>query len=479
MTKPSLLHQTCLLASLVFATPSGADPRSAPSKDRSPHAAAARGVTVAAPADAPSPPADADKLKKTQPGEMSKLPEKKEIKAVEDPIYSMEKPTATIWAWKEDPAGNSGRDVAYVEREMAKLVAAFTALKEKSPAWPRLGEYEKRIAHLQKAQAAQQRHYGAVTQAKSDAVDAAAAAAEAAFMAKRVTDDGQPNDFHKKMAGKFAFAAASIGAGDAAGSGAVTSVEAAAPLHARVYLKESPWNAVHSDLRMDCSEHADSSIAEFWIRHWASVNGGAEFELETTKLTKEQFQKRTSFELTAKGSLTAGGTYANADEKTAPFAWLARVVPQLRPGANSVKFASRVFCYGMSHVGHTVAAGELTVNATAKSLDELTARGHSKLTESVHSKADLAKIREKITKHYAAEWDLLEFRTAGEWQPHRNDLGIVLARRAPSVALMKKKDGRECVLVSIMLEEPFDGRTYGPALNFAFASPRPFVCGWK
>jgi hypothetical protein len=47
------------------------------------------------------------------------------------------------------------------------------------------------------------------------------------------------------------------------------------------------------------------------------------------------------------------------------------------------------------------------------------------------------------------------------------------------VAIVKKKGTNRCTLMSVMVSEPFDGRTYGPALNLDREFPRPFVCNPK
>jgi hypothetical protein len=52
---------------------------------------------------------------------------------------------------------------------------------------------------------------------------------------------------------------------------------------------------------------------------------------------------------------------------------------------------------------------------------------------------------------------------------------VVLSRDAAAVIVLRHKQHGHCELVSVLLTEPFDGRTYGPP-DWGFAEPRPFVC---
>ena len=433
-------------------------------------------VEVRAPADAPSPPAQP--IKKSQAKETSKHPARREIKVVEDAIYTMEKPRATVWAWKEDPGGDGTRDMRYVERAMEELRAAMAALKAAAPDWPRLAEYEQRITHLEAAAAAQRRHYGAVAKAKEDAAAAAAAADQAAWEAKRSPDEGTRSGFHQQAAGTIVFGKAPV---DDQGTGALTATDVAAPLHVRAFLSASPWNLLHT-AGIDCSTATTpdrASLEDYWIRTWVQINGGDPVELETLDLSRADFQRKTTSPLTMVGSLTKGGTYGNPDEPKMAMAWLAKVAATLKPGANKVVLEARAWCYGAPHTGVPIARGELAIQASEAQLTEVGKRATFTLAPSVHPAAKLTRWRDALAKRYAAEWTVLELRTAGEFKLQRNDLGVVLSRDAPAIALIKRKGRQECQLVSVILSEPFDGRTYGPQLELAYVNPRPFVCQYK
>lgn len=426
-------------------------------------------VDVAAPDDAPTPPTDA--LKKTQPPEYGKQPGKAEIRAIENLIYTMERPGATIWGWRDDPSGKRARDIDFVAKQLAELDAGMAALASKQPDWKRRDEYAKRTAYLARAHAAQRAHYGAVDTARDQAVAAAEAAAAAEWAAKRTVDDGVVGPLHTAAVGKVVFSTAALTAASKP-SQAVTETTATAPLFVRAYVAQSPWNLLHAD-GVDCGrvEHGD-----FWIKTMVQVGTSPEQKLEARVIDRAAFQKRTALELTGAASLTAGGTFGNADEPTAPFAWLARVAGELKPGRNTVTLITYAGCPA-GQAGVEIARGSLTVTATAASLAELAGRGAFKMSPSVHPAKALTKIDDTLRKRYAADYEVLDLRSAGEWQPRRNDLGIVLARVMPLVVVLRKRaNPNACTIMSVEISEPFDGRSYGPALNLDSEFPRPFVC---
>ncbi len=194
-------------------------------------------------------------------------------------------------------------------------------------------------------------------------------------------------------------------------------------------------------------------------------------------LDRAAMQTKTTSTLTEGGSLTKGGAYGNSDEKLMPFRWLTRVAAKLEPGSNKVKLESFVWCAGATYAGKSIASGEVTIRATAAQLAEVGRRGTFKLTASTHPKAKLARWQTAMTKHYGGKWDLLDLRTAGEWELRRDEkTSVVLSRDAPAVVVLRNKADAYCELVSVVLSEPFDGRTYGPQVEWGFEMPRPFVC---
>jgi hypothetical protein len=54
--------------------------------------------------------------------------------------------------------------------------------------------------------------------------------------------------------------------------------------------------------------------------------------------------------------------------------------------------------------------------------------------------------------------------------------GVILHRAANAVVVLRKRGTTKCEIVSLVLEEPYDGKSYGPALNFGMSLFRPFVC---
>ncbi len=428
-------------------------------------------VKVLPGAGAPSAPDESARLKKTPLNEYNKNPGKKEIKKVEDLIYNLEKPAATIWQWKQDPEGHAHRDVGYVTRGMTDLEAALVAIKAKEPSWRRIAEYEQRIAFLRIAAAAQAKHYRNVAAAKDKAEADVEAAAQAAWAAKRVTDEGMTSDAHKASMGTIRFATAPLAV---SGAGATATVDVGDPLFLRAYFAESVWNTLHT-AGIDCTPEgrADGSG---WIRTWAQLDGGEAFELETLTLDRAAMEARTTSTLTEAGSLTKGGTYTNPDEKRAPFRWLTQVAVRIRPGTAKVRLEAVVWCPGASHAGIKIASGEVTIRATAAQLAEVGKRGSFKMAPSQHPKARLAPWRAAMIKHYAAEWELLDLRSTTEFGLRRDEkTSVVLSRVAGAVILLRHKQHGHCELVSVSLTEPFDGRTYGPQ-QWGYAEPRPFVC---
>jgi hypothetical protein len=446
-----------------------AEPRGRAEKARPPRGGAvAVEVTVAA--DAPAPPSDP--LKKTQPPEYAKQPGKPEIRKIEDTIYNMEKPLARIWTFRDDPDGVYARDQAMVAKQLAELDGHMAALATKQPDWKRRAEYQARIAHLARAHAAQKAHYAAVDAARANAVAAADAAAEAEWQAKRTKDDGLRGALHTAAAGQVVFASAAITDATAPGQ-RLTTAGVAAPLHLRAFLKESPWNALHR-AGVDCSRIPTGA---FLITTFVAIGDGQPMQLEQRALDLPAFQARTALDLSA-GSLTAGGTFTNPDEGKAGFGWITRVGAELAPGRTRVTVTVTAACPASVH-GVEIAAGAIELEATAATLAELAGRGAFKMAPSVHAAKDLAKIRTKLAARYATDGELIDLRSAGEWQPARNEYGVVLARELPLVAIVKKKGTNRCTLMSVMVSEPFDGRTYGPALNLDREFPRPFVCNPK
>lgn len=194
-------------------------------------------VDVAVPADTPRAPAD--RLTKTPLGEYTRAPARPEIKRVEEAIYMLEKPSGTVWQLDADPAGQGARDVAFMAKQLDELTAAIAAVRAKQADWKRLAEYDQRLAYLRRAAAAQAAHYGAVTAARAQAVADADAAADAAWAARRVKDDGVAGPLHAAAVGKVVLARAPFAAATAA-SAAVTEVDVRDPLFLRAFVAQSP-----------------------------------------------------------------------------------------------------------------------------------------------------------------------------------------------------------------------------------------------
>lgn len=463
-----------MLASGAIAQPDRGD-----DKRRAREGLRGEGATVVAAVDAkaPRPP---EQLKKTQIIELKDNPAKKEIRALEDLIYTMEKPLATIWQWLDAPGQLQERDIKYVERQIAELDEKLAAVRAANPTWTRLAEYDTRVAHLKKAAAAQRGHADATLVAQAQANDAADAAASAAWAAKRVTDNGFANDLHKSIAGQILFATNELGDAESNASAFASSVNADDPLFVRAYLKESPWNALHT-ANVDCSA-APASLERWELRTFYTVNGGDEYQFGMMSIDKAAFQKKTQFAGSKHGSYTQGGAFAKRDdEDKATFRWIAAVAGHFKEGDNKVRLEMRAFCYGASASGVEIASGEITVKATAATLAALANRASFQMADSSHGKAELAPMREKLQRHYAATgWELIDLRTAGDWQVARNQLsGIILHREVPAVVVLRRKQSEHCELVSVMLEQPHDGSKFTSTLNMGMEMFRPFVCNFK
>lgn len=426
---------------------------------------------VPVPADTPRAPTD--RLTKTPLAEYSKAPARPEIKRVEEAIYMLEKPSGTVWQLDADPAGQGARDVAFIAKQLDELAATLAAVRAKQGDWKRLAEYEQRLAYLRRAAAAQAAHYGAVTTAREQAMADAEAAADAAWAAKRAKDDGVVGPLHAASVGKVVFARAPITAATAAAA-ATTEVDVRDPLYLRAFVAQSPWNALH-DAGVDCGR--EPSLEKFWITTTVAVNGGPAFDLETVAPDRATFQARTALDLTTGGAVTAGGTFGNDDEARGQMGWLTRVVGALAPGRNTVKLATRAGCYGSAWDGVALAEAELTIVATAATLAEVSKRGVFKMTPSSQKPAALAKARAKVVAAYA-DHELLDYRSVGDWQLRRNDLGVVLARELQTVALLRRRGTSSCQLASVVMTEAFDGRRYAP-VAVGKTYDRPFVCNVK
>jgi hypothetical protein len=443
-----------------------------PDKQRPVRADRAAPAAVAAPTDAPKPPAEL--LKKTQPPELKDNPARKEIKAVEDLIYQMEKPGATLWYFLDDLEGRRTRDVDYVARQLADLDGKLAALRAASPGWGKLADYDARIAHLRRAHAAQRAYYGAVADAREAAADAAEAAADAAWASKRATDDGIPHAFHRASVGRIVFAGRDLDPADGSPP-AVTKVAVEAPLFARAYFAESPWNTLHT-AGVDCS---DGSSRDGNLRTTITVNGGEERAFGTLGLDEASFRQRTSVAGSKHGSFTAGGAFTSRDDEgRATFTWITSIVPALREGDNQVRLKMYAWCPTATWAGVPIAEGTLTVTATRAGLEAVAKRASFTMSPSVHRAAALAAVRRKLTTHFGGrDYDLLDLRSASEWRPVRHpDNGAILHRALEAVALLRKRGTVGCELASVELQEPYDGRGYGPALDLGFASLRPFPC---
>lgn len=431
-------------------------------------------VTVTPDANAPRAPAE--QIKKTQINELKDNPAKKEIKALEDQIYTLEKPSATLWRFHDDARGAQARDVGYVAGQIEKLDAALAAVRAANSTWAKLGDYDQRVAYLKRAAAAQKAHYGSLDTAKADAVATGEREAATAWAAKRVTDEGQLHDLHKKSVGKILFATTEIAEGDPKAA-VLAKVAADSPLFARGYFAESPWNTLHT-AGIDCGS-APSSLEAFTLFTRYQVNGEGTFEFGGMKRDKATFQTKTSSALSKHGSFTVGGAFATKDDEgMGTFRWITSVVPKLREGDNKVKLEIFAWCYRSKPGGTLIASGEITVTATKASLAAVAKRATFKMSPSVHTKAQLTGLHAKMTRHYEGRgYELIDFRTASEWQPVRHEVsGAILHRAAEAVAVFRKKGTVECQLASIVLQEPYDGKTYGPALNFGGVVDRPFVC---
>lgn len=441
--------------------------------------AAARATKIVTAADAPRPPTVP--MVKSRAPELRATPGKKEITLIESQIYQMERTSATIWSFLNDESGTHQRELSYVAKQIVELNEKLSAAAAADPAWPRLPEYRTRIAYLQKAHVAQQAHYGALTTARTDAVQAVENKAAADWAAKRVTDDGQATALHKASVGKILVANQAIAptANDAAAFSTTVPVEAA--LFARAYLTESPWNTMHRS-NVDCGG-APEKIQEFSVITYYSINGAEDRKLEEQRVDKATFQRQTTFAITTSGSLTAGGDYQNTDEAKAPFAWLAGAVGALKPGNNQVKLSMYAWCYEAGgRGGQPIASTEFTVVATATKLADVAQRGRFKLAPSTFAAKELAPYLSKIIKAYAAADTVLDVRaqTSAQWQIVRNPYGVILERTANTIAVLRKTQTPwQCELVSIVLREAFDGRQYGPGTKLEQASVRPFVCNVK
>jgi len=430
-------------------------------------------VSVTPDPKAPRPP---EQIKKTQINELKDNPAKKEIRALEDQIYTMEKPGSTVWQFLDDPTGAGYRTIGYVSTQIEKLEAALAAVRAANASWAKLPDYDRRVTYLKRAAAAHAAHYAAVDAAKQGAADQAEADAAAAWAAKRVKDEGPRHDLHKRSAGKILFAAAAIDPGDGAPP-VLGAAPVDAPLFARGYFAESAWNTLHT-AGVDCGS-APATLESYLLYTRYQVNGEATFEFGAMKLDKPTFQTTTSTPLSKHGSFTVGGAFATRDDEgMGTFRWITSVAPKLRVGDNKVKLELHAWCYGAPHGGALIASGEITITATKDSLEALAKRASFKMAPSVHSKQQMAGVLAKVTRHYEGRGqDVLDFRTASEWQPVRHELsGAILHRAANAVAVLRKRGTIECTAASLVLEEPYDGTRYGPALNFGFASERPFPC---
>jgi hypothetical protein len=458
---------SCSLFYTLFVGIAAADPRHDKMRGRPDDAA--ENVKVAAPSDAPQPPSE--QIKKTPLNELSKVPTKAEIRKIEDRIFSMEKPSATVWQWKNDLAGNNKDDVVYVTRMIGELDEALAALVAKNQSWTRIAEYQERIAYLHKATLAQQQHYGAVATAKVQAVTTAKQANDDAWKAKRVTDTGTLHDLHKASVGKILIGKTDIAPLQSSPGAFIGEITPEAELFTRAYLAESPWNLLHT-ADVDCGGPPEK-IQAFSLVTTYSVNGGNPLQLEDQSIDKAAFQNKTSFPITTHGSLTAGGTYKTAeDESRAPFAWMAGVVGELKEGNNKVKLEMSAWCYGGK--GVPVASGELTIKSTKATLKAVSARGFAVLPASVLGKSAMGNIRDAVNKVYAAKWDVIDIRAASEWQPVRNAFGVVLHRAINVMVLARPKNTGACSLLSVEAQQP-----PGESVRLAGQLGRRFVCNTK
>lgn len=466
----------CLgLIGFIFASNAAAEDsrgsRNAAARD---HEAAKAALTAkgTVPADAPKPIADADKMKKTPLGELSKHAGKKLVTNIENFIYSQERLQSKYPIESTSPSQQKGLEGIMANiREMRSSVDELAQL---DAAWSRLGEYRNRLAGIEKWTQAQLAFIGATAAAKTEAVTAKRAELQADWDKKRVVDEGPLHALHKDNIGKILFSTKEIAAETNDAKAFVASTTPEAPLFMRAYLAESPWNLLHR-ANVDCG--AVPEIKRFALRTFYTVNGGTELELENLAVDEAAFSKKTSFAPTKSGSLTAGGSYTNETEATAPFAWLAGVVGGLKPGDNTVKLEMRVFCEG-AEAPHPVANGELTIKATAANLAAAVKRGSFKMTPSIHDKAALAGLSSKVSKRYAGQFQMLDFRTANDWKVNRNSLGVILSRSLKATALMKDKTKPGCTMYSLELVEPWAGNHYG-ATEFSGEFARPFVCSAK
>ena len=123
------------------------------------------------------------------------------------------------------------------------------------------------------------------------------------------------------------------------------------------------------------------------------------------------------------------------------------------------------------------ALAEPLQDGIAATLAEVSKRGVFKMTPSSQKPAALAKARAKVAAAYA-DHDLLDYRSVGDWQLRRNDLGVVLARDLQTVALLRRRGTSSCQLASVVMTEAFDGRRYAP-VAVGKTYNRPFVCNVK
>jgi hypothetical protein len=469
MRRVTLLSPFLLGSALALAE----TPDKQPLSDRERAAAqGAKEATFTLPADAPRPPAE--KIKKTQPTEIAKHPGKTPITAFENLVYQLQKPEASIWSYLS--VGEGSRVPApssAVLKQVADLRVHLEAVRAADPSWHRLGEYEQLAAFFEHVIASQQAYSEGLVAARKAAADEAAAAYDAAWAAKRSQDEGMLHAFHEANARKLVFSGSALAANNAAPA-ALDRVEADAPLFARAYLAESGWNAMNS-AGVDCGS---TGLSRYRFTTYVTI-GSDQYEVTSFRPDKATFQAATTVDLAPSGSLTAGGAFSARDEDSPAFRWLALIAPRLQDGDNALRWEVRAWCdAALDNAGVAVASGELTVRASAASRETLSKRGTFALAPSVHPATAIAGQRAKVDAWAAGRGQkLLDFRTASEWEPVRHALsGQITHRSAGAVALVREQSGTQCYLISLSLEEPYDGQKYGPALNFGVVSPRPFVC---
>lgn len=419
----------------------------------------------------PRPPSKDEQLQKTPINDIAKHVAKKSIRALEDLVYSMEKDSSTIWNYLNGSA-MSAAELRRVDEQIAKLDAALAEIKKADPAWHRLAEYERRVNHLKAAAAEGRGKRDAAIAADAKAKDDAARAAEAAWQAKRAKDDGIAHELHRANVGKVVFAASEVDGKTTP----VTKVSVDAPLFARGFFAESPWNALHT-AKVDCGEPA-ANLQKFTIESRFKVNGGEWMKFGSIGMELAAFKAQTSVPGSKHGSLTAGGTFKPGDDEwRGTFRWITSVAPELVVGDNQVTFEMAAWCYGApSEV--TIASSTLTVTATKAQLATLAKRVTVPLYPSVHSAAALAPYKPKLQRMYADRgYEILDVRTESEWKPVRHPVsGAIIAREATAAVHHRTKGTIKCGMLSLVLSEPYDGKKYGPALDVHSTTNRPFAC---